>query len=173
MELRSEGDVDRAEELVGEAALQAIKALRRLPADPNGALYALKFTAYGRHPLEPRALNLIEQLNQTFTILASLRAARLLLGWHPEVGGLLVRPSNLSGRDVESLRPGLVEAEVFAAVNPRNNNKLNKDLEKLTRSTARHKYVFFHSPGYEEGRQPPLEQSNIQVWAVAVQGDPS
>jgi hypothetical protein len=55
--------------------------------------------------------------------------------------------------------PGAVAAETFAAVNPSNNQKLDKDLQKLAREcpNARARYVFFASPEYRHERQHKLE----------------
>ena len=50
-------------------------------------LRALKFDQVGLHPLEDRALNAIEQVNQSWTYLVALAAVRELLRWHPEAGG--------------------------------------------------------------------------------------
>jgi hypothetical protein len=41
--------------------------------------------------------------------------------------------------------PGLVGAETFAAVDPRNNKKLELDLQKLAARTEQHRYLFFMS----------------------------
>ena len=62
-----------------------------------------------------RPLNVVEEIDQTFPYLVALRAARLLFEWHPDAHGLQLAPGSL---DIESLTPGLVGAETFAAVRP-------------------------------------------------------
>ena len=54
---------------------------------------------------------------------------------------------------------GLVGAETFAAVDPRNNRKLAKDLIKLAKRPELHRYVFFASPLFPgTARLPRLER---------------
>jgi hypothetical protein len=69
-----------------------------------------------------------------------------------------------------SVAEGLVGAETFAAVDPRNNRKLAGDLAKLALRHERHRYVFFASPRFPEaGRIEALEPGNgVQVWSVTV-----
>lgn len=63
--------------------------------------------------------------------------------------------------------PSLVGAETFAAVDPRNNRKLDFDLDKMARRTERHRYVFFMSPKYPRNeRQVALERDGIVVWSL-------
>jgi len=42
-------------------------------------------------------------------------------------------------------------AETFAATTPESNRKLNKDVEKVKKSKAVHKYVFYYSPVRSDG----------------------
>jgi len=59
-----------------------------------------------------------------------------------------------------SEEPGLVGAETFAAVHPRNNGKLAADLAKLSDRPEKHRYVFFMSPRHPGAcRQPALGRS--------------
>jgi hypothetical protein len=89
---------------------------------------ALRFETVGHDPLTGDPLNLIEQLNQTFTILVTLRAIERLIELYPNAGGFQLALSTSSGRDIESVKPGLVAAEVFSATRPTSNQKLKKDL---------------------------------------------
>jgi hypothetical protein len=57
-----------------------------------------------------------------------------------------------AGTDVESA-DGRIAAEVFAAVSPSNNGKLQKDISKVNSTAAEHRYVFFYSPGAHEARE--------------------
>jgi hypothetical protein len=71
------------------------------------------------------------------------------------------------GRDIESVAPDCVAAEVFSATRPTSNQKLKKDIARLSADPARHRYVFFASPGFFTGRQQQLEtMPGIQVHAV-------
>lgn len=145
--------------------------LNTLSSDPFDALHTLKFEKYGYHPLKRYELNLIEQLNQTFTVMASLATARHLIEWFPQCGGLRLNLGTASGRDIESIHQNEVEAEVFAAVHPNNAGKLKKDVKRLEESQAANRYVFFYAPTYSPDRQRSLEQSGsiVRVWALGHQ----
>ena len=92
--------------------------------------------------------NLIEMLNQHQTYLVTLKAVEYLLNKYPEKS-FFSRFGNIAGYDVEST-DGEVIAECFAAVNFRNNQKLDKDLEKLD-SVNRNVscYEFFYDKVFE------------------------
>ena len=111
MEVHSLCQLQSLQEQVRDAARLARDKLNTLSADPLEALHALKFDKCGYHPLKRHPLNLIEQLNQTFTVMASLAAARHLLGWFPHCGGLRLNLGTDSGRDIESIFPQVVEGE--------------------------------------------------------------
>lgn len=69
-----------------------------------------------------------------------------------------------------SVAPGLVGAETFAAVHPRNNDKLKADLRKLAARPERFRYVFFVSPAFPDTRrQEALEAQGVQVWSLHVE----
>jgi hypothetical protein len=122
-----------------------------------------------RHPIDDRPLNLIEQLNQTWTCLVTLRALPVLFDRHASAGGFHLNLGTASGTDIKSVACGVVAAEVFAAVHPKNNRKLEKDLKKLAHECpdAQNRYVFFGAPGYE--RQHKLKiVDGIEVWAINV-----
>ena len=62
-----------------------------------------------------------------------------------------------------------VGAETFAAVDPRNNRKLAKDLVKLAQRPELNRYVFFASPMFPgTTRRPQLERGGVQGWSVDV-----
>lgn len=131
-------------------------------------LWSLKFGPSGCDPLDmDRPMNLIEQLNQTFTYLASVRASQLLLRLHPELAPFKLNLGTTAGWDIESSIQGELAAEVFAAVNTSNNRKLAKDRARISAAGTRLKYVFFMCPGYEESPQPHLEVEGVRVWALA------
>lgn len=60
------------------------RAIESLPAltSPADMLRRMKFGKTGRHPIEDRALNVVEQINQTFSYLVALNAAKGLLEAH-------------------------------------------------------------------------------------------
>lgn len=133
----------------------------------------MKFAPIGSHPMEDRTLNLIEQVNQTFTYLVALRAVQLLLDWHPDAEGYRLAPGAHAPKgslDIESLVPGLVGTETFAAVHPDNNRKLDRDLGKLAARAERFRYIFFMAPAVYPGtaRRPGRERSGVQVWSIAL-----
>ena len=138
-------DAKCLEEEIRIAADQARFAIQRLveQSDALHVLEAVKFDKVGRDPLDPtRPLNLIEQVNQTFTALVSVRAVQHLFDHHPEAAPFLANLGTAAGFDIESC-DGSVVAEVFSATHPASNQKLKKDIAKVGRSPAKHRYVFF------------------------------
>lgn len=83
---------------------------------------------------------MIEQINQTFTYLASIDGARWLLREYPECAPLVLNLGTQSGFDIES-SCGRFVAETFAATDPKSNDKLRKDLAKLRIARAQHRFV--------------------------------
>lgn len=158
--------LDYWEARVLAAAERAADEIRRTGGSGIEFLRRLKFEECGRHPVEDRGLNLIEQVNQTFTYLASFRAARELWQLHPDVLGLRLNIGTGAGSDIEDTSREILAAEVFAAVDPRNNRKLDKDIDKVASSRATHKYVFFASPSCVCGRQVSRERDGVQVWCL-------
>jgi len=160
-----EAEAMRAQLLKGAAA--TAKWLREFSGDPMALLKALRFELVGHDPLSGEPLNVVEQLNQTFTILVTLRAIERLIELHPDAGGFQLALGTSSGRDIESVVPGCVAAEIFSATRPTSNQKLKKDIARLSTDPARHRYVFFASPGFSAGRRHELETApEIQVHAV-------
>lgn len=160
-------DLEQAVVRSAGKALQQIAALHG-SSEALYALWAMKFRPLGRDPLDSEApLNIIEQINQTFTYIASARAAKTLLKLHPEFAPLALNLGNVGGTDIESAHGNGVACEVFAAVNTSNNRKLAKDIAKVSKSDAHNKYVFFMCPGISAGRQATLERiDGVQVWSV-------
>lgn len=169
--VRTPADVDRYLHLVRASAARAQAWVISHRGDPLDLLRQMKFHAVGFHPVEDRPLNLIEQLNQTWTYAVALEAARKLLEFHPEAGGFNVAPGAHMSLDLDimSIEPGLVGAETFAATSPGSNNKLNKDLAKLATRAEPHRYIFFCAPRFNDtARIPRYERDGVQVWSVAV-----
>jgi hypothetical protein len=169
--VRSAAEVD---ELAGQVRASATKLqawIASFGGDGISLLRALKFDQVGFHPIGGHALNAIEQVNQIWTYLAALSAVRVLLERHPEAGSFSIAPGAHAAQplDVMSEVEGLVGAETFAAVDPRNNRKLAKDLVKLAGRPEVHRYVFFASPMFPgTTRLPKLERDGVQVWSVDV-----
>lgn len=164
---------EEAEELESSVVKSAGKALHEISnlqksSDVLHTLWLMKFRPVGCDPLDSeRPLNIIEQINQTFTYIASARAVKLLIKLHPELAPFALNLGNVAGTDIESKKGGGLACEVFAAVNTSNNRKLVKDIEKVSKTFAAHKYVFFMCPGFEAGRQQKLERNTgVQVWSV-------
>ncbi len=127
----------------------------------------MRFELRGHDPLTGEPLNVVEQLNQTFTIMVTLRAIERLIELHPDAGGFHLALGTSSGTDIESVAKDLVAAEVFSATRPTSNQKLRKDIARLAVLPARHRYVFFAAPGFAAGRHQDLETvPGVEVWAV-------
>lgn len=164
-----------AEALEGSVAASAAMALQNVRSAANGSdaikvLWQMKVAALGCNPLDAESpLNLIEQLNQTFTYIASARAVKILLAEHPSDAPYKLNLGTTAGSDIES-QNGRIAAEVFAAVNTSNNRKLVKDIEKVRATSAYAKYVFFMCPGISQGRQLTLEKgSDVKIWSVGAE----
>ncbi len=170
LEVNNDADADRLMERIGGAGkTQAWLAAQS--GDPLCMLRRMKFEAVGVHPIAGHALNIVEQINQSWTFAVAVAAARQLLRLHPEAGGFRLAPGAHACLELDTMSEveGLVEAETFAAVNPSNNGKLAADLRKLAARPEAHRYVFFMSPGYSRNeRLPELERDGIQVWCVNV-----
>lgn len=152
------------------SAEQTQKSIAKLAGTekPMNFLYQLKFQQIGCDPLNlSRELNLIEQLNQTFTYLASLNGAEFLFARHPTVQSLTLNLGTSPGSDIETHEDGGIAAEIFATVTPRNNRKLANDIEKVSAIDAQHRYVLFMSPEHEAGpyRGAP-KAAGVVIWSI-------
>ena len=167
------GTLEEVEKTIHALALSAEetrKALASLAAENDGIqfLSEMKFSEIGKDPLNRnRALNVVEQVNQTFTYLASFKAVEYLLKLHPEGAPYVLNLGTASGSDIESKNKQYLAAEVFAAVNPTNNNKLTKDIEKVSKAEAKFRFVFFMCPGIDKGRQQGRpEYPGVEVYSL-------
>ena len=145
--IHSTRELDELESQVIAAAKRTVDALRDLlsGAEPLHAFAQMKFELAGFHPTDDRSLNLIEQINQTFTYLASAQATRWLFQHHPEAAAFRLNLGTAGGTDIEST-DGSIAAETFASVDPTNNRKLDRGIDKVGCTSAEHKYVFYISP---------------------------
>lgn len=169
--VRTAEEADRLMSDVRSAAARVRQWVAAQSGDPLEMLRRMKFESIGFHPIEDRPLNLVEQINQTWTYAVAIAAARQLLVLHPDVAGFRLAPGAHAALDLDimSEEPGAVGAETFAAVTPRNNGKLEADLTKLTSRIERHRYVFFMSPAFPgSNRLPQFERNGIQVWSVDI-----
>jgi hypothetical protein len=169
--IRTGADADALMERIRASARRAHDWVAAQSGDPLDMLRRMKFEQVGFHPVEDRMLNLVEQINQTWTFAVAIAAARQLLELHPEEGGFCLAPGAHASQplDIMSKEAGLVGAETFAAVTPRNNGKLDADLAKLAVRTEIHRYVFFMSPFFPgNARRPQFERNGVQVWSVNV-----
>lgn len=139
----------------------------KLSAKDSQTLFSkMKFGGVGYDPLNPdRELNLIEQINQSFTYLASFYALEVLFSSHSNLAPFKLNLGTAPGSDIESVC-GQLAAEVFASVTPTNNQKLRKDIDKVSKTDAAFKYAFFMCPGFELGRQTKFENNGVLVWAL-------
>lgn len=169
LEIKTHDDIDRYVATVHAAAAKTHAWICAHAGAPMDLLRSMKFETIGFHPIGDHALNVVEQINQTFTYAVALAAARELLVRHPEAGGFKLAPGAHMSQplDIMSEAEGMVGAETFAAVSPNNNGKLAGDLKKLAGCSAQHRYVFFASPRFPgTARLPHLEQDGIEVWSV-------
>jgi len=167
--VRTVADADRLTEKLRAAAIRVRKWIAEQSGDPLDMLRRMKFEPIGFHPIEDRPLNLVEQINQTWTFAVALAATRQLLLLHPDAGGFHLAPGAHASLalDIMSEVEGLVGAETFAAVTPRNNGKLAADLAKLATRSEKHRYVFFMSPRFRGNKRlTKFERHGVQVWSV-------
>ncbi len=167
--IRTLADAEQMHEQILAGAARTVDWLRNVQGEPMAVLKRMRFETMGHDPLTGLPLNIVEQLNQTFTILVSLRAVEKLIELHPDAGGFRLALGNSSGRDIESLEPGLVAAEVFSATHPDSNRKLTKEIVRLTDDPARYRYVFFACPGFPSGRTERLEKPSTGVYVYATE----
>jgi hypothetical protein len=169
--VRTIEDIERYLGAIRKAASDTQAWIAAQTGDPLDLLRRMKFETVGFHPVDGCALNVVEQINQTWTYTVALAATRQLLELHPGAGGFRLAPGAAASQalDIMSVVEGFVGAEAFAAVDPRNNRKLTKDLDKLAHRLEQHRYVFFMSPLFPGGRRlPQLERDGVQVWSVDV-----
>jgi hypothetical protein len=155
--IRCEEDIVQVERLVRSAAEATSSAVRDLLGRLNAvdAMAAMKFEAIGHNPLSDDRWNIVEQLNQMFTYLATCEALRYLFRVHPEAAPYVINLGTSAGSDIIA-HDGSVAAEVFAATHPASNDKLRKDAAKVFLIPAKHRYVFYSCPRENEGPRQSL-----------------
>jgi hypothetical protein len=150
-EINSTAEIDELERSIVASAEATAHALRAALIGTTGIqfLAQLKFEKAGRDPISDRALNVIEQVNQTFTYLASCDALRHLIAHHADRAPFVVHLGTAAGPDIESFDRTIV-AEAFAATHSGSNGKLRNDLKKLRATQAEIRYLFYSCPGYDQ-----------------------
>jgi hypothetical protein len=173
--IRSKDEIDYWIAKLRQSATRTRNRLLELTStnDAMGLLKKMKFDEEGCDPFnEMRCLNLVEQINQTFTYLASLNAAKELFDWWPGDAPFVLNLGTHGGPDIIS-ENGEVIAEVFAAVDPNNNKKLMKDAKRVHNDKkAAHKYVFYTCPKYPTGKQEGT-YSDVIVWSLPLEVEES
>jgi len=167
--ITSAQDADRELAAIRASAKSTQDWFAKQSGDPMELFRNLKFEAVGSHPIDGRALNVIEQTNQLWTFAVALLATKQLIKLHPEVSEFRLAPgaSACLDLDIMSAEPGLIGAETFAAVKPDNNGKLEKDLRKLEGRMELHRYVFFMCPLFRGSQRLfQYERDDMQVWSV-------
>ena len=103
--IHTTADANQMHAQIPDGATRTIAWLRSVEGEPMAILKKLRYETVGHDPLTGQPLNLVEQLNQTFTILVSLRAVEKLIELYPEVGGFCLALGTCSGRDIVSVVP--------------------------------------------------------------------
>lgn len=170
IELHSADEIKKYKDIIEKAAKQAKQELDILSdkLSPIGYLEKIKYEKIGCDPLVPeRNLNLIEQVNQTFTYLASLNAVRYLYSKYEYISSYRLNLGTCQGSDIEAYN-GSVAAEVFAATNPSSNQKLKKDIAKVKATTAKNKFVFFSCPGIPVGPYTYQDETDVMIYSLGI-----
>jgi hypothetical protein len=162
-------------EMIKDAARKAHLWIAQQTDDPIGFLRSVKFEKIGYDPITHEKLNLIEQVNQTWTYTVALKATEHLMAKHRDAGGFTLAPGATASQelDIMSVKKGLVGAETFAATSPGSNGKLQKDLKKLHGKGGAYefRYVFFAAPTHPTKAQITKHSSNfpgIEVWSLPI-----
>jgi len=175
IEIHTAADIEKTLDRIEEAARQAHIWIAQQSSDPMKFLRSVKFEKRGFHPITHHKLNLIEQVNQTWTYAVALYATKFLLERHPDADGFHLAPGAIACQelDIMSIKKGLVGAETFAATSPDSNSKIKKDIKKMKEKGTlyQYRYVFFTSPTHPHTeRQTKLEKDcpGVEVWSLEI-----
>jgi hypothetical protein len=145
-------DLESLRAKLSSSAQHACRALAAALTDAH-PLRRLKFERLGCDPLDEQdTQNLAEQIDQHATYEVAADAVEWLMGMHPGREWELAPGAHGAGHDIVST-DGSVAAEVFAAVSPSNNDKLKKDVAKVSSFAGEHRYVFYRSPQHGQRQQ--------------------
>ena len=106
LEVRTIGDVEQHLAAIRASAARAQSWIAAQAGDPLDLLRRMKFEPVGFHPIEDRPLNVIEQINQTWTYAVALSAARVLLELHPEMRVVILTGYSSIATAVEAIKRG-------------------------------------------------------------------
>lgn len=186
----SQKDVTVLREKVKKAAAALGRAVKKKISarDPLEVVKDLKLELLGFDPYVPgQRMNLVEQVNQSATLLVACAAVERLLRKHPSKDGYVISRPTAKGFDLWAVDAS-VAAEVFAATNPASNQKFKKDLEAVLKNKEplhlvppRYRYVFFVSrslKGFPPGSYPIEKAENdptlgSDIWYLAEHGQRS
>ena len=169
-------------EKIKKAAAALTQRIKEITSrNPLEVLKQFKLDPLGFDPYQPnQIMNLVEQINQSATLLVACAAVERLLRKHPSREGYVIsRPTN-KGFDLWAVDVSVV-AEVFAATSPGSNRKMTRDLKAVLtnkqpfeRDPPRHRYVFFVSQsrkGFPRRLQGPQHDSALgDVWYLVEHG---
>ncbi len=157
MLITKQSDVEAVLKKIEANASKTIKDLQESTQSYLAIFKKIRFEKVGRYPLadskDDDKLNFSEQLNQTTTYITALKAVEILLNEHPDAGGFEMGYATHKGFDIVSVKDKFIAVEIFAAVDVTNNNKINKDIEKLQTENAKefkHRYIFHMTPANQE-----------------------
>ncbi len=130
-------------------------------------LRKIKFEQCGYDPLFDHQTNFIEQVNQTFTYLVCIAAVEYLMIKYP-TQRFNVNFGTEAGHDVES-ENGNIICECFAATNPKSNQKLKLDVQKVSESElALKKYIIFFAENKELTYVDNLRKKHQDIEIISI-----
>jgi hypothetical protein len=154
LQVCSKNDLRELRDRIGKAAAGLVQQLNGLAvAKPVDILKILKLDPLGFDPYEPsQKMNLVEQINQSATLLVACAAVEGLLRKHPSRTGYMISRPTSKGYDLYALDAS-VAADVFAAIWPGGNDKISNDLKAVLKNKEpfsencppQHRYIFFVS----------------------------
>lgn len=145
-----------------DKAMINIRSLLHNEIDSMRILKQFKFEHLGYEPVKDYELNLIEQINQTFSDIVLLQAVEELLVKFPD-REFLLNHGTKDGHDIISTDNQII-AECFATTNMVNNKKIKKDADKLmTNQIADYKFVFFYAKEANETTLLNIEEDYKKI----------
>src|SRR5215471_729786 len=101
LQICNTSEIDRYMDQVRDAAVRMQKWMATQNGDPLVLLRRMKFETGGFHPILGHPLNIVEQINQAWTFVVALSAARHLLEMHPDAGGFVLAPGAHAAIDLD------------------------------------------------------------------------
>ena len=144
--IKSVDELEKYKVLIKETSEKTVSNIQELLLNYNsiGILHQFKFNQVGYEPIQGYKLNFIEQINQMFSHIVTLKAVEILLNRYPDKEFIL-NLGTQGGYDVLSVDNSII-CECFSSTNPISNNKIKNDAEKLMKNTnADMKYIIFYS----------------------------